>query len=166
MARRSPTQLAALRLVAGGKVKVVEHRVGRRRVVSPDGRITLTTLNSLETAGLVYRDQSTSYFEGQAIRVTDAGRAELTASTPEPVRPPSVPSIEIVVLRTPDGDTTLSYFVDGNEVEPSELGISEYHVDPGRSGADREWQEAMEENARETSPAAAAYIRGLVSDYS
>nr|AHE14926.1 hypothetical protein asmbl_33 [uncultured bacterium] len=94
--------------------------------------------NWLVGAGLVARDKSTSLYDGQALHVTDAGRAALAAARP------ARRGIEVVVDRDPDGDTFLTYFLDGREVDAAELGIVEYHIDPGRSGADEEWQEARE----------------------
>jgi hypothetical protein len=78
MARRTPAQLAALRLVAAGGVVVREGRIGHGWVVSgPQGRVNLRVYSALADAGLVDRDGRTSLFQGQAAHVTAAGRAVL-----------------------------------------------------------------------------------------
>ncbi|MHB9861919.1 hypothetical protein [Streptomyces sp. YIM S03343] len=73
--------------------------------------------------------------------------------------------VEIVIDRSPDGTTQLTYFLDGFKVSAATLGVTEYLVDPGASDASREWQEGMEAIARGATPAAAAELRHLVADY-
>lgn len=79
----SPAQLTALRLIAAGGVTVREGRIGRGWTVSgPQGRLNARTVGVLATAGLVDRDTRTSLYQGQALNVTDAGRAALTEAAP------------------------------------------------------------------------------------
>lgn len=79
MPRPTPTQLAALHLIADGDVTAYEFRaIGRTRIHVPDGRpIGVATFRALERDGLVERDQSTGLHQGQAVSVTRAGRAVL-----------------------------------------------------------------------------------------
>jgi hypothetical protein len=160
MARRSAAQVNALRLIAEGGVKVHEFRhIGRWRIAAPGGRtIGTATYRVLERDGLITRDTSTSFIEGQAVSLTDAGRTEV----PKPERP----RVEIIIVRDPDCETYLKYYLDGRQVSASEAGVAEYHVDPGASGADEEWVQSMEETARdEASPAAAEELRRQVGHY-
>ena len=69
--------------------------------------------------------------------------------------------LEIVVYRAPDGDDELTFFEDGRRVTPQAVGVTVVIVDPGRSGADAEWVEAMEWAAAASTPAAAKLITDL-----
>ncbi|MFG3287322.1 hypothetical protein ACGF3G_00670 [Streptomyces sp. NPDC048179] len=82
MARRSPAQLAVLAIVANGNVKVYRAGSKNPRVIdhTTGARINLNTHRALQSAGLVERDRSTSLYQGQAVNLTDAGRAELDAA--------------------------------------------------------------------------------------
>lgn len=62
-------------------------------------------------------------------------------------------NLEIIIVRDPDGDTALTYFLNGERVSANSLGVAEYHVDPGRSGGDEEWVRSMTEIAQDASPA-------------
>jgi hypothetical protein len=84
---------------------------------------------------------------------------------PRPAAPKPEHHLEIVIIRDPDAPDTVKYFLNGRPVAPAELMISEYHVDPGASGADEEWQQSMEENAQGASPAVAAELRRQVKFY-
>ncbi len=74
-------------------------------------------------------------------------------------------ALEIIVNRDPDGETTLYYFKDGAMIHPSMLGVTEFHVDPGRSGDDPEWVESMRESAASAMGTTGAFIRALVNGY-
>ncbi|NUR01320.1 MAG: hypothetical protein HOY79_33790 [Streptomyces sp.] len=75
------------------------------------------------------------------------------------------PRIEIVVARDPDEATFLKYYRDGQEVTAAELGVVEYHVDPGASGADEEWQASMRATAARASVSAGAELLEQVDLY-
>ncbi|MFJ9900228.1 hypothetical protein ACIQPR_43560 [Streptomyces sp. NPDC091280] len=75
-------------------------------------------------------------------------------------------AIEIVIQRDPDDGTYLWYFRDGVLMRAEDLNITEYTVDPGRSGGDAEWVKGMNETAQSASPVARAYIKSMVTSYS
>lgn len=79
--------------------------------------------------------------------------------------PAATAQVEVIVVSDPDGDTCLTYFRDGRPVEASDLRIVEFHIEPGRSGADQKWVEAMREAADTASPAAAEHINETVDGY-
>jgi hypothetical protein len=109
-----------------------------------------------------------SYARTHLARI-DAPEPEQHTATPDPKpRPAPVKAanhLEIVVIRDPDGPDTVKYFLNGRPMRASEMEITEYHVDPGASGADEEWQQSMEANAQGASPAVAAELRRQVKFY-
>jgi DNA-binding MarR family transcriptional regulator len=159
MARRSPAQLTALQLIAEGGVTAYEFRhIGRTRVTARNGApINTATFRTLERAGLITRDTSTSLFNGQAVSLTDAGRAELPK--PERLR------IELVVHRDPDAETATTWFVNGRPLAEADVDVTEYHVDPGADGTGPEWVDDREADIKDASEAAAAKVRQLVGYY-
>ncbi|UVK59897.1 hypothetical protein SEA_OBLADI_160 [Gordonia phage ObLaDi] len=52
----------------------------------------------------------------------------------------SEPNIDIIVDRDPDGDTTLTVFIDGKRIE----NYGEHHIDPGRGYSRADWDERIE----------------------
>lgn len=83
-----------------------------------------------------------------------------------PNMPPGDVPFEIIIDRDPDGSTLVTYFFDGQQVTADQLGITEVHVDPSRSGADAEWQHSMCDTAEDLTDAAGAYVRRLTDEYS
>ncbi|MEV6774334.1 hypothetical protein AB0N05_37435 [Nocardia sp. NPDC051030] len=59
------------------------------------------------------------------------------------------PVIELVVFRVPDGGSEVDLFVDGVLCQ-----AVEYHIDPGRGADCASWQERLEANLAEATPAA------------
>ncbi|WP_432156075.1 hypothetical protein [Streptomyces sp. bgisy153] len=162
----TPDRIGSLLLIARGDFTMtrldIGVGVGGRRVAAPDGtRIRTDLYDTLAAASLVERDRAVSLSDGQPVRLTDAGRAVLDKVVPRPPRG----RIEVVVHRDPDGETDLTYFLDGEETTARELGVAELHVDPGASGADRQWVSDRESDASTASPAAGAKIRELVGYY-
>ncbi|MFJ8852348.1 hypothetical protein [Streptomyces sp. NPDC102437] len=81
-AGRKPTkaQLATLQTIAAGGAKVREGHIGGGwRAEGPTGRLNARTVEACITQGWASRDVSTSLYRGQAITVTEAGRAHLPA---------------------------------------------------------------------------------------
>lgn len=156
MGRRTARQTAALQLIAGGTVYyTLLHESGRTLINDHKGRsIPAVTFRALERAGLIERGAPMSGSHVQAVRLTGTGRNELPR-----------PHIEIIIVRDPDAETFLKYFRDGQEVTAAELGVTEYHVDPGASGADAEWRARMEERAGRASVAAGAELLEQIDVY-
>lgn len=116
-------------------------------------------------AGNTYAARHLARLDASATPEPEQPAATEPAAAAEPVTPKPEHHLEIVVIRDPDSPSTVKYFLNGRPVDANELTITEYHVDPGASDADEDWQRDMEENAREASPAVAAELRRQVKYY-
>lgn len=68
-------------------------------------------------------------------------------------------SIEVIVVRDPDGPTEIQVFVDGFPRT-----VTEYHVDPGAGWTWTDWTRARDDNLANASHAARAALRKVYAN--
>lgn len=83
-------QKTALRLIQRGYVRIQEFRIGKPTVdAGISTRISMATINALQSKGLIRRDTTTSLYHGQRLLLTPAGHAAYTAMNAAPATPPA-----------------------------------------------------------------------------
>ncbi|MER5782631.1 hypothetical protein ABT104_13025 [Streptomyces mobaraensis] len=86
----SDTQHRALEVIARHDVRVYQGRNHRQHVTTDTAdRITIRTAEALVSKGLIRRDNTTSLFTGQRLRLTKTGRNTLHALGPARARTPA-----------------------------------------------------------------------------
>nr|WSX75931.1 hypothetical protein OH826_19985 [Streptomyces sp. NBC_00899] len=91
----SATQNTVLRAVANGDVALTDGKVLLRR---EDLRVSITTVRSLESRGLVMREDCADWFRDERVHLTATGRRDLAASFARP-RPAALATTRPAALR-------------------------------------------------------------------
>ncbi|MEU8960530.1 hypothetical protein AB0C89_02310 [Streptomyces sp. NPDC048491] len=77
----SAAQNTALRAIAGGDVAITDGKPVLRR---DDLRVTITTIRSLESRGMILREDCPDWFRDERLHLSPAGRRDLAASFAHP----------------------------------------------------------------------------------
>jgi DNA-binding MarR family transcriptional regulator len=91
----SATQNTVLRAVANGDVAITG---GKALLSREDLRISITTIRSLESRGMIWRENCPDWFRDERVHLTAAGRRDLAASFARP-RPASPATARPAALR-------------------------------------------------------------------
>lgn len=91
----SATQSTALRAIANGDVAITNGKTVLRR---DDLRISITTIRSLESRGMIVREDCPDWFRDMRVHLTATGRRDLAASFARP-RPAALATTRSAALR-------------------------------------------------------------------